>query len=244
MQINLESMAIEMPRVAGHPNRLPFRGVLTLVDVASDKPPAGARGHRVMLTRAAAEKALPSLLGMALDFTPNLDGHDARRKVGVITSAEIVPAGAPSKPSFGLGGNGPTQAKTWLGWGTLEIHRDAWQLEIEGYIFARDFPDVVEMMRGRQVAEPTQRQNRAQGGAPDGPHAGAPNALGMSYEIANARVADVNAAVWILTEATFTGAAMLLRSKAAYPNTWIELDTPSERHDFSRAERGQKETRL
>jgi hypothetical protein len=28
MEINLESMAIEMPRVAGHPNRLPFRGVL------------------------------------------------------------------------------------------------------------------------------------------------------------------------------------------------------------------------
>src|SRR5690242_11642933 len=90
MNIQLQSMAIEMPVVDGHPNRLPFRGVLTLVDVASDKPPSGAKGHCVMLTRAAAEKALPSLLGMALDFTPNLDGHDARRKVGVITSAEIV----------------------------------------------------------------------------------------------------------------------------------------------------------
>jgi hypothetical protein len=44
MNIELESMAIEMPRVAGHPNREPFRGVLTLVDAASDKPPAGARG--------------------------------------------------------------------------------------------------------------------------------------------------------------------------------------------------------
>src|SRR5436309_1728699 len=90
MNIELESMAIEMPRVAGHPNREPFRGVLTLVDAASDKPPAGARGHRVLLTRAAAEAGLPSLLGMGLDYAPSLDRHDARRKVGVITRAEIV----------------------------------------------------------------------------------------------------------------------------------------------------------
>jgi len=32
MNIELESMAIEMPQVTGHPNRKPFRGVLTLVD--------------------------------------------------------------------------------------------------------------------------------------------------------------------------------------------------------------------
>ena len=38
----------------------------------------------------AAEAALPSLLGMGLDYSPALDRHDARRKVGVITRAEIV----------------------------------------------------------------------------------------------------------------------------------------------------------
>src|SRR3954447_23891689 len=90
MNIEVESMAIEMPVVDGHPNREPFCGVLTLVDVASDKPPAGARGHRVVLSRAAAEAALPSLLGMALDYAPALDRHDTRRKVGVITRADIV----------------------------------------------------------------------------------------------------------------------------------------------------------
>src|SRR3989441_13351133 len=90
MNIELESMAIEMPRVAGHPNREPFRGVLTLVDAPSDRPPAGARGHRVLLTRAAAEVALPTLIGMAVDYTVRFDGHDARRKVGVITDARIV----------------------------------------------------------------------------------------------------------------------------------------------------------
>jgi len=90
MTIELESMAIAMPEVEGHPNREPFRGVLTLVDVTSDRAPSGARGHRVVLTRAAAEAALPSLLGMALDYAPALDRHDVRRKVGVITRAEIV----------------------------------------------------------------------------------------------------------------------------------------------------------
>jgi hypothetical protein len=90
MGMSLESMAIEMPAVFGHPNRIAFRGVLTTVDLASDKAPAGARGHRVMLTRAAAEAAIPSLLGMGLDYSPRLDGHDTRRKIGVITRAEIV----------------------------------------------------------------------------------------------------------------------------------------------------------
>ncbi len=79
-----------MPEVEGHPNRAAFRGVLTVVDVPSQRPPSGAKGHRVVLTRAAAEAALPSLLGMALDYAPSLDRHDLRRKVGVITSAEIV----------------------------------------------------------------------------------------------------------------------------------------------------------
>jgi hypothetical protein len=90
MGISLESMAIEMPAVVGHPNRIAFRGVLTTVDAASDKAPAGARGHRVILTRSAAEAAIPSLLGMGLDYSPQLDGHDTRRKIGVITRAEIV----------------------------------------------------------------------------------------------------------------------------------------------------------
>jgi hypothetical protein len=70
MNLQLESMAIAMPVFHGHPNREQFRGVLTLVDTPSDKPPAGSRGHRVVLTRTAAERALPSLLGMGLDYSP------------------------------------------------------------------------------------------------------------------------------------------------------------------------------
>ncbi len=176
--VELESMAIEMPAVDGHPNREPFRGVLTLIDVASDRAPSGARGHRVVLTRAAAEAALPSLLGMALDYAPGLDRHDVRRKVGVITRAEIVGR----------------------------------RLELSGYVFAKDFPEIV-----RELGRAGRRHGRWTGETPGAPQ------LGMSYEVADARVADMNASVWTLTRVTFTGAAILRRDKAAYGETWIEL---------------------
>jgi len=179
MNLDLESMAIEMPACAGHPNRRPFRGVLTVVDVASDKAPAGARGHRVVLTRAAAEAALASLLGMALDYAPSLDRHDAQRKVGIITRAELADR----------------------------------KLELGGYVFARDFPDIVkEIERSGRAAHPV-----------GGFTARAGSGLGMSYEIADARVADMRAKIWTLTCVTFTGAAILRREKAAYRDTWIEL---------------------
>ena len=49
------------------------------------------------------------------------------------------------------------------------------------------------------------------------------HALGMSYEITDARIDDLRAAVWTVSECTFTGAAILRRDKAAYRDTWIEL---------------------
>ena len=177
--MNLESMAIALPAFHGHPNREPFRGVLTLVDTPSDKPPAGSRGHRVVLTRVAAERALPSLLGMALDYSPSLDRHDSRRKVGVITRADIVGK----------------------------------RIELGGYLFAKDFPEIV-----RQIERGTIHANAGKRRRPQDP-------LGMSYEIADASVADVRAQIWTLTRVTFTGAAILRRDKAAYRNTWIELES-------------------
>jgi hypothetical protein len=47
--------------------------------------------------------------------------------------------------------------------------------------------------------------------------------MGMSYELAEAHVADMRAQVWTLTQATFTGAAILLREKAAYRETSFRL---------------------
>ena len=178
MNLQVEAMAVAMPDVAGHPNRLPFRGVLTLVGVASQRSPSGARGHRVMLTRAATETALPSLLGMALDYAPSLDAHDAQRKIGIITEADIVPM---------------PQSKTPTSTG---------QLAVSGYLFAHDFPEVVNEIRSQSDST-----------------------LGMSYEIANATVPNQQAAIWAVTDFTFTGAAVLRRDKAAYPQTWIQIGT-------------------
>ena len=164
--MRLEAMAVTIPHVEGHPNRVPFEGVLTVVNSASDKAPAGARGRRVILTREAAEKAMPSLLGMAVDYRPGWDGHDARRKIGLITEANLA-------------GD---------------------RLAVRGYLYARDFPDVAaEIVASRK------------------------NALGMSYELADAKVEDMRTEVWKLTRVTFTGAAILLREKAAYRATSFRI---------------------
>ena len=164
--MQLEAMAVRIPVVDGHPNRVAFEGTLTMVDTASDKAPAGARGHRVMLSREAAEKALPSLLGMAVDYRPDWDGHDARRKIGLLTEANV----------------------------------EGKKLTVRGYLYARDFPEVAEAIVAR-----------------------APEQMGMSYEIADARVEDMRADIWKLTRVTFTGAAILLREKAVYRATSFRM---------------------
>jgi hypothetical protein len=240
--MELESMAVEMPEVAGHPNRTAFRGVLTTVDVPSQRAPSGARGHLVVLTKQAAEKGLPSLLGMALDYAPTLDRHDVRRKVGVITRAEVV-------------GN---------------------NLEVGGYLFARDFPEIVKEIAktgnagqrradtpglsavhaaaihrlrrswreadefqsslraiAQQIGKLTStllqsngnlshglcRTIRAETSIASAGEAG----LGLSYEVTDVRLSDARTKIWVLEGVTFTGAAILRRDKAAYRETWIEL---------------------
>jgi len=177
----VRAMAVEFPEVEGHPNRLPFAGCLTLVDVASDKAPSGARGHRVVLTREAAEAALPSLLGMAVDYKAGWDGHDARQKCGIITAARVEPKG------------------------------EGQRLLVSGYLFARDFPEFGCHEKSGGVGKPGTLAAHA--AIADG------DAMGMSYELADAHVADMRSPVWRLTRATFTGAAILLREKAAYRGT-------------------------
>lgn len=154
-----------------HPNKIPFEGVLTPLDKPSDSSPNGARGHRVLLTREAAEEALPSLIGMAVGFMANWEGHDPRQKCGVITEA-------------------------WITGDTLCIR---------GHLYGRDYPEVTLAM-----------------GKPDAK-------LGMSYEMCDARVEDMRKPIWRLTKVTFTGAAILLRDKAAYGSTSVNLSAASER---------------
>lgn len=174
--MKLRAMAVEMPVVAGHPNRIPFEGVLTFVDVASDRAPSGAKGHRVVLTKQAAVEALPSLMGMAVNYGTRWDGHDAQRKCGIITEADVE--------------------------GVL--------LRVAGYLFGKDFPEV-----GKKMADASVK--------------GDAGGMGMSYELADAHVEDMRASVWRLNKVTFTGAAILLRSKAAYAGTRSSLTSSTNR---------------
>ena len=164
--MQIRAMSAFVPHVDGHPNRVPFEGILAKIDAPSNRAPCGARGHRVILTRQAAEKALPSLLGMAIDYKPEWDVHDTRSKIGILTEADIVDR----------------------------------MLCVQGFIYARDFPDVTASMRRHLKGT-----------------------MGMSYEVSDAKVSDIRAAVWTLTKVTFTGAAILLRGKAAYSDTIFKL---------------------
>ncbi len=88
--ITLEAMSMEMPDVADHPNRMPFTGVVTFVDRPSDMAVGGAGGKLTYLPKAVAEAALPSLLGMGIDYTNDFSAHDPQKKIGVITGADII----------------------------------------------------------------------------------------------------------------------------------------------------------
>lgn len=87
--LEFEAMSLSVPAVEDHPNRMPFSGVLTRIDQASDAAPHGSGGRRVILSHEAAEAALPTLLGMGVDYRPDLAGHNAQNKIGIITDATI-----------------------------------------------------------------------------------------------------------------------------------------------------------
>lgn len=179
--LRLEAMALEIPEFPEHPNRVPFSGVLTVLDAPSDRAPAGAAGHRVILPRRVAERALPSLLGMAVDFAPGLRGHDVRRKIGIITRAEIV----------------------------------GMQLEVSGYLFGKDFPEVVRELRANR------------------------DRLGMSYEVTEVSVADPKARIWTLENVVFTGAAILERAAAAYESTSLAATADAKQNQAATRQKGE-----
>lgn len=72
-----------------HPNRMDFQGTLVILDEPSDKPPHGSQGHRILVPKQVAQENLKSLVGQGLNYSPDLDEHAPRRKVGVITDAWI-----------------------------------------------------------------------------------------------------------------------------------------------------------
>ncbi len=167
--MRFEAMAMDVPDVPGHPNRVPFSGVMTRVDRASENPVGGAQGKRVLIPKGVAESALGSLLGMGVNYTASMDGHDAQKKIGVITAATI--------------------------------EGDA--IHIEGFLYGSDFPAVIADIQARK------------------------SLLGFSYE-AQAAVADWNSNPVEVTNCVFTGAAILLKDKAAYTTTSLSAQAGTE----------------
>jgi hypothetical protein len=243
MTIELESMAVEMPEVKGHPNRVAFRGVLTVVDVPSRRPPSGSKGKRVLLTRSAAEKAIPSLLGMAVDYAPALDQHDQQRKVGVITSADIVGSNlkvsgylyAKDFPEIveeigRLGGRPPSSRPSASavrlqasGTQTMLQRSQAGSLRATLMAAVKDIRRMIDTSRAKKKNERTSLVLRGEASLDSGASGSADFGLGMSFEVTNVNVLNKKASIWRLIDVTFTGAAILRKDKAAYPETWIEL---------------------
>ena len=249
MTIAMESMAVAMPEVEGHPNRAGFRGVLTMLDEPSQRAPSGSKGRRVVLTKAAAEAALPSLLGMGLDFAPSFDRHDVRRKVGVITSAEIVgrnlevggylyakdfpdivaevakcgrrTVNAGSRTSAAW--NRSTSATGEPPTSVREPGIDRANVTTEGSRLRASLSAAVQEIRSLTMSIRGETGSDA-GGLVMQAGTGA-GALGMSFEVTDVMLADSRARVWTLMKVTFTGAAILRKDKAAYEDTWIELES-------------------
>lgn len=73
-----------------HPNKMPFKGVLLIVDQPSTKPPHGSRGHRIYVPKNVVQKKLDGLIGMGVNYdSVDLDSHDTSHKVGIITAAWV-----------------------------------------------------------------------------------------------------------------------------------------------------------
>ena len=141
-----------------------FDGVLSYVDTPSDAAPSGARGHRVILTRLAAEEALDSLWGKPLKCGAFLEEHYMALDIGLITQADVV--------------NG--------------------ELRIAGVI-PPAFYRIANILHTYE------------------------DELGISYELDDAFVSDIKKEIWVLNRVTFTGAAIILKRKAAYKRTSIRL---------------------
>lgn len=161
--VTLHAMALNIAIDDGHPNKMPFKGVLTHIDRPSDAPPDGSGGRLITISAGAAERGLSSLLGMAVDYAADFDGHDAQKKIGVITAATI----------------------------------EGKDICIEGFIYKADFPKEAAAIKANK------------------------DLLGFSYEARDLFTDNRDANPVVITDCKFTGAAILLKAKAAYRTTHI-----------------------
>jgi len=160
-----------------------FRGVLVRLDEASNKPPNGSEGHKILVPSEVAKKRLGTLIGMGLNYSPSLDGHAQKRKVGVIE-------------------------KAWI---------DGKDLWVSGNVWKHDFPEAEQDLKQR--------------------------GLGMSMEIGQVHVEDVEARIWKLTDFYFLGGTILWKDAAAYHQTQAIAAKADER-SYNMAEKPVKKTGL
>jgi hypothetical protein len=160
--LSINARSLDIPNEP-HVNKMPFSGVLTRIGEPSDEAPEGSGGRRVTITKEAAERALDSLLGMAVDYQAGFAGHDPQAKIGVITGATI----------------------------------DGNSIRIKGFIYAADFPDLAAEIKKNK------------------------DALGFSFEARDLLTDDPDGDPVPIIDCVFTGAAILLKDKAAYHSTSI-----------------------
>ena len=79
------------------------------------------------------------------------------------------------------------------------------ELCIAGHLFGKDFPEVLDVITTNSSSVTS-------------------TSLGLSFEATDVCLANASARIWEITKLTFTGVAVIRRDKAAYSNTWIELD--------------------
>jgi hypothetical protein len=66
LPIVLNAMSFNVTTDDGHPNKMPFSGILTRIDEPSDRPPEGSSGRLITISAEAAEKTLQSRYGCRL----------------------------------------------------------------------------------------------------------------------------------------------------------------------------------
>ena len=86
---------------------------------------------------------------------------------------------------------------------------DGAAIYVSGHLYLHDFPELVPALNDPSAA------------------------YGMSYEIAEADIENMQTQVWRVTRCIFTGAALMLRAKAAYRNTRFNLSACGEDDAFT-----------
>jgi len=113
--MRLEALAVTLPEVVDHPNRVNFEGVLTLIDEPSNRAPSGARGRhrrgRTCRPRAIDETGLTS--SMRLGPRPSMGPRRRARLGRVVTALSSDPLAGRALPGRVVVAHGTHGPEIW-----------------------------------------------------------------------------------------------------------------------------------